>query len=208
MDLTNVLVFAAISFVLVISPGPNILYVVTAGLTRGRKAALAAVLGASAGDLVQVGAACLGLAALLKASAIAFFTVKVLGTVYLLYIGVRCLLDKGQIFAANAAGPETRRELLVGGFLTSALNLKTTLFFFSFLPQFVDAASGDAGRQLLMLGLLFAAMGLAVMIVYAAAAGGVRKWVMADEKAQTLIRWLSGLIFIGFGARLALAGRN
>jgi threonine/homoserine/homoserine lactone efflux protein len=107
-------------------------------MTDGHKAAFKAVLGASAGDMVQVLAASLGLAVLLQASSLAFFIVKTLGASYLFYVGIRCFLNKQQLFVKSSEMETKGKDLFFTGLFTSALNPKTTLFFLSFLPQFID----------------------------------------------------------------------
>lgn len=205
METSNMLLFLSVAFILLISPGPNTIYVVTKGVTEGRSAAFKAVLGASAGDMTQVLAVSLGLAVLLQASALTFFIIKMLGAGYLLYIGVRCFLNKQQMFSKASAGKTNSKDLFFTGFLTSALNPKTTLFFLSFLPQFVDTTSVYAQQQMVLFGSLFVVMGFLVMCVYAALAAELRFWIVKHEKIQVYFNWLTGAVFIGFGLRVAFS---
>jgi len=208
MEITNIYLFISVSFILLISPGPNTIYVVTKGMNEGLKAAFKAVLGASVGDLAQVLAASLGLAVLLQASALAFFIVKMIGTSYLFYVGIRCFLNKQQILV-KSLGEETKdKDLVFTGFLTSALNPKTTLFFLSFLPQFIDNQSIYAQQQMLLLGSMFVIMGFFVMSVYAVLAEKLRFWVAKNERIQAYFNWVTGAIFIGFGLRVAFSERR
>ncbi len=208
MELTNIYLFISISFILLISPGPNTIYVVTKGMTEGRKAAFKAVLGASAGDLVQVLAASLGLAVLLQASSWAFFMVKMLGASYLFYVGIRCLLNKQQLFIKSLEDKTKGKDLFFTGFFTSALNPKTTLFFLSFLPQFIDNQSAYAQPQMLLLGAIFVVMGFFVMSIYAVVAEKLRFWILKNERIQAYLNWTTGAIFIGFGLRVAFSERR
>lgn len=208
MEISNLFLFVAISLILLISPGPNIINVITKGMTEGRKAAFKAVLGASVGDLVQVLAASFGLALLLQASALAFFLIKMIGAGYLFYIGIRSLLHRQQMFIESSKETRNGKDLFFSGFLTSALNPKTTLFFVSFLPQFIDNKSSYAKPQMLLLGAIFVIMGFIVMTVYAAAAEKMRFWIARNERMQAYFNRVTGVIFIGFGLQLALSERK
>ncbi|MBP2658373.1 MAG: Lysine exporter protein [Firmicutes bacterium] len=208
MEISSIYFFISISFILLISPGPNTIYVVTKGMTEGRKAAFKAVLGASAGDMVQVLAASLGLAVLLQVSSLAFFIVKMLGASYLFYVGIRCFLNKQQLFIKSSEKETKSKDLFFTGFFTSALNPKTTLFFMSFLPQFISKQSVYAQQQMLLLGAMFVIMGFFVMIAYAVVAEKLRCWISKNERIQVYLNWITGIIFIGFGLRVAFSERR
>jgi len=177
-------------------------------MTEGRKAAFKAVLGASAGDLVQVLAASLGLAVLLQVSSLAFFIVKMLGASYLFYVGIRCFFNQQQLFIKSSEKKKKSKELFLTGFFTSALNPKTTLFFMSFLPQFISIQSDYAQQQMLLLGAMFVIMGFFVMTAYAAVAEKLRYWIAKNERIQVYLNWITGIIFIGFGLRVAFSERR
>lgn len=208
MEITNIYLFISISFILLISPGPNTIYVVSKGMTEGRKAAFKAVVGASAGDMIQVLAASLGLAVLLQASSLAFFIVKMFGASYLFYVGIRCFLNKQQLFVKSSEEETKGKDLIFTGFFTSVLNPKTTLFFLSFLPQFIDNQSVYAQQQMLLLGAIFVVMGFFVMNVYAVVAEKLRFWIAKNERIQAYLNWTTGAIFIGFGLRIAFSERR
>lgn len=208
MEVANIYLFVSVSLILLLSPGPNTIYVVTKGMTEGRNAALKALLGASTGDLFQVLAASFGLAVLLQASALAFFIIKMLGAGYLLYVGIRCLLNKEKMFEEQADVKTNGKDLFFTGFVTSALNPKTTLFFLSFLPQFIDTKSVYAQQQMLLLGAVFVIMGFLVLSVYALASAKIRSWITGNDQIQAYFNWITGLIFIGFGLRVAFSERN
>jgi len=208
VEISSIYFFISISFILLISPGPNTIYVVTKGMTEGRKAAFKAVLGASAGDMVQVLAASLGLAVLLQVSSLAFFIVKMLGASYLFYVGIRCFLNKQQLFIKSSEKETKSKDLFFTGFFTSALNPKTTLFFMSFLPQFISKQSVYAQQQMLLLGAMFVIMGFFVMIAYAVVAEKLRCWISKNERIQVYLNWITGIIFIGFGLRVAFSERR
>lgn len=208
MEMTNIYLFISVTFIILIAPGPNIIFVVTKGMNEGRKPAFKAVMGASVGDLAQVLAASLGLAVLLQASALAFFIVKMLGASYLFYVGIRCFLNKQQMLVKSSEEQTKGKDLFFTGFLTSALNPKTTLFFLSFLPQFIDKHSVYAQQQMLLLGSLFVIMGFFVMMVYAVLAEKLRFWIAKNDRMQAYFNWATGAIFIGFGLRVAFSERR
>jgi len=208
MDFSNVCLFLSISLLVLISPGPNTIYVITQGMTHGRKTAFKAVAGATTGDMVQVLAAFWGLAALLEASSLAFFVVKIVGAVYLFYIGVKCFFANGEMLKCSDEEKVKGSDLFFSGFLTSALNPKTTLFFFSFLPQFIDSKSYLAHQQMLLFGIMFVLLGFIVMTAYVVVAGKMKMWIAKNERIQTYFQWLTGTIFIGFGLRLAFTERK
>ncbi|SEP41076.1 Threonine/homoserine/homoserine lactone efflux protein [Propionispora vibrioides] len=208
MEISNIYFFVFVSLILILTPGPTTIYVITKGMTEGRRAAFKALMGASIGDMFQVLAASFGLAALLQASSFAFFIIKMLGAGYLFYIGIRCFLNRQKVFVKTPKVQSKGKSLIFTGFLTSALNPKTTLFFLSFLPQFIDNKSVNAHYQILLFGAVFVIMGFLILNIYALASTKVRSWIEKNEKIQGYFNWVTGLIFIGFGLRLALSERR
>src|SRR5947207_15874427 len=144
------IVFAAASLALLVVPGPAVLYVVTRSVAQGRRAGLVSVLGVHAGSVVHVAAAALGLSALLASSAAAFAVVKILGAGYLIWLGARKLLRRGEATVEEVA-PVSRRRLFTQGIVVNVLNPKTAIFFLAFLPQFVNPARGPVAPQILLL---------------------------------------------------------
>jgi threonine/homoserine/homoserine lactone efflux protein len=143
-DPSTLLVFCGVSMAVLVFPGPAVIYIVTRGATQGRAAGLVSMLGIEAGNLVHVVAAAAGLSAILASSAEAFTVVKYLGAAYLVYLGVRALLD-GEERGLGGAATTSRSRLFGQGVTIAVLNPKTALFFLAFLPQFVEAGDG-AGR--------------------------------------------------------------
>jgi threonine/homoserine/homoserine lactone efflux protein len=198
-------VFALASFLLAVVPGPAVLYVVAQAVDQGRRAGLASALGVASGGLVHVTAAVVGLSSLLASSATAFEAVKLVGAVYLVYLGVRRLLTK--------AGPVTlereRRPLLElyrRGVVVNVLNPKTALFFLAFLPQFVDPDAGHAWLQVGFLGMLFVAIAVLSDATYAIAAGTAAE-ALRGRAFQQVQRWVSGSVFVGLGLAAARTER-
>ena len=205
---TSLLGFVAAALVILLIPGPGVLYIVTRSLGQGHRAGLVSVLGLSAGALVHVAAATAGLSAILLASATAFGVVKALGAAYLIYLGVRTLLSREVAAAAEEPEPRAMRRLFTDGVVVSVLNPKIAVFFLAFLPQFVEPSRGPVARQVLLLGLLYVAMALVTDGAYALLAGSLRRAVKGRVLRGPLPRYASGALYIGLGVHTALAGRR
>jgi len=197
--------FVAAALVLLLTPGPAVLFIVARSVDQGRRAGLVSVLGVHTGTLVHVGAAAAGLSALLAASATSFGVVKYLGAAYLVYLGVRRLLDPTPTLAAAAGHPRRLRRALLDGFVVNVLNPKTALFFLAFLPQFVSVGRGGVGAQVVVLGALFVLMGLVTDGAYALAAGTAAGWLRGHPRFLASERWIAGSAFVGLGLAAALA---
>jgi threonine/homoserine/homoserine lactone efflux protein len=202
-DSTAVWLFCLAALALLLIPGPAVLYVVVQSAERGRRVGLASVAGIHLGSLVHVAAATAGLSALIVASDAAFSTVKYAGAGYLVFLGVRRLLESD---APTKAPERTRmlRRAFLRGAVVNVLNPKTALFFLAFLPQFVDADRGGVWSQALVLGLVFVALGLVSDSLYALAAGTIAGVL---RRKRRLLRFGSGAMYIGLGAAAALAKR-
>jgi len=204
-DSSSLGVFVLAAVLLLVTPGPAVLYIVARSIHEGRRAGLVSVLGVHTGTLVHVAGAAAGLSALLAASAAAFTAVKYLGAAYLIYLGVRRLCDAAAAAAPDAAAGVSLRRAFVDGVIVNVLNPKTALFFLAFLPQFVDAGRGQVGAQILGLGLVFVALGLASDGLYALGAGGAAQWLRARPGFLARERWVSGSMYIGLGVAAALS---
>jgi threonine/homoserine/homoserine lactone efflux protein len=204
--LSTLLLFAGAALVLLVVPGPAVLYIVAQSIEQGRVAGLVSMLGIQVGGLVHVAAAALGLSALLVQSAVAFSVVKYAGAAYLVYLGLRRLFGRERLEAGLERAPKPLGRLFRQGVVVNVLNPKTALFFFAFLPQFVDPDAGSVGLQIALLGLLF--IGIAVVSdgAYAVAAGTAAHWVRGNPRFVSVERWVSGSIFVGLGVTTALTG--
>jgi threonine/homoserine/homoserine lactone efflux protein len=204
----TIAVFAAATVALVVVPGPNVIYVLTQSVAHGRRAGIASVAGIAAGASVHVLAAAVGLSSLLVSSALAFNVVKYAGAAYLVYLGVRRLLGKDSAVAFVDAPPKPLRRLARDGFVVSVLNPKVALFFFAFLPQFVDPALGRVWLQILVLGALFVGVGVASDAVYALL-GGTFGGVLRRSRAYVRFeRYVTGAVFVALGVLSAVEGRR
>jgi RhtB (resistance to homoserine/threonine) family protein len=204
--------FLAISILLILIPGPDTAVVTKNALLGGRRAGLFAAVGVSMGLTVWTIAAAVGVAALLRASAIAFLVLKVAGAIYLVWIGIQMLRARDPIAAATSAGhgvavarPPRGARALRQGLLSDLSNPKIAVFFTSFLPQFVHGG-GPAFAALLVLGLVFAAITLAWLAAYGVAVGHASGLMRRPAVRKTLDR-ITGVVLIAFGIRLALERR-
>jgi threonine/homoserine/homoserine lactone efflux protein len=198
--------FLIAAIVLAVTPGPGIAYVVARTVAGGRAEGLASCFGTGLGGLVHVLAAALGLSLLVAESAVAFNVVKFLGAAYLVYLGIRLLLQKDAAFAVEPVASHGPRRALLEGIAVEALNVKTALFFLAFLPQFVSP-SAPLVSQLVLLGTICVVLNTLVDIVAVLAAERLLATSAARAARARLLTRVSGATMLGLGAYLALARR-
>ena len=203
----NLALFIPAAIVLIVTPGPVVLYIVTRSVDQGRKAGLVSVLGSEIGNLCHVAAAALGLSAILLSSTLAFDIVKYLGAAYLIYLGIRKLLSSDKI-ADQTARRDTLGRIFLQGIVVAVLNPKTALFFFAFLPQFVDSSKGAVTLQILFLGIIMVTLAIISDTIYALMAGTLGRWLRGNLRYLRFQRYFSGTVYIGLGVTAALAGGN
>lgn len=203
---TSLVAFSVAALVLLLLPGPGVLYIVTRSLSQGRRAGLVSAMGLSTGAMVHVVAAVAGLSAILMTSATAFSVVKFIGAAYLIYLGVAAFRGGDQ--AAPEGTPEYRslRKLFTDGVLVSVFNPKIAIFFLAFLPQFTDPERGPIWLQITILGTLYSVLALFTDGSYAMLAGSARRWLSRGSPDRRWPRYLSGSIYIGLGVSTAFAG--
>ena len=195
--------FVLAALLLLVIPGPAVLYIVSRSLDQGRAAGLASVAGVSTGTLIQVFFAVVGLSSLVLASAVAFDVVKYAGAAYLLFLGVKRLLSRSHGVISHEREPRTLRRLYTQGVVVNTLNPKTALFIFALLPQFVDVEAGHVWLQVLVLGLTLCLLGLVSDGLYAVLAGLIGDRLRADR----VQRWFAGTVLIGLGIASAAVSR-
>jgi threonine/homoserine/homoserine lactone efflux protein len=205
--LNDLLLFMTAALVLLLIPGPAVLYIVARSVDQGRRAGWASSSGIATGTLAHVLAATLGLSALLVSSASAYSVVKYAGAAYLFYLGVKKLRERpgthGEIKEVPAL---PLRRVYRQGVLVQLLNPKTAIFFFAFLPQFVSPARGQVGLQFFVLGMLFTLMGFVSDSMWALTAGSAAGWL---KRNRTFIRnqhYVSGTAYLGLGLATAVTG--
>lgn len=204
----NFPIFVVAGLLLNITPGADMLYAVTNGTARGAKAGVAAALGIAAGIMVHISFAMVGLSALLATSATAFTVVKTVGAAYLIYLGIRLLLERRapQHVGALPAARGSLFQIFRQGMLINVLNPKIALFFLAFLPQFIASGSAHRAMAFLVLGLTFNLTGACINIAAACSARVVRQRLPGADRAGFWLKKAVGGIFVGLGARLALTG--
>ncbi|MFO1245981.1 MAG: LysE family translocator [Ramlibacter sp.] len=211
MDAHSLLLFVAAGLLLNLTPGPDVLYIVTNALRGGRRAGVVAACGITAGCFVHIFAAALGVSALLATSATAFAVLKWLGAAYLVYVGLRMLLarapDTTNLIAPHADSMRAggMKGIFFRGFWTNALNPKVALFFLAFLPQFIGPAVEHKALAFLLLGLLFNFNGLWVNVGWALAAAWLASRATTLQKGMHWLDRIAGAMFVGFGLKLALS---
>ena len=200
--------FLLTSLVVVLLPGAGTLYTLAASLGRGSRAGVLAAFACTLGIVPHLLAAITGLAALLQASGMVFAVVKYAGVAYLLYLALGTWRDTGTLRLESASSPYGVARVLRNGITVNLLNPKLTVFFFAFLPQFVDVSRGGVAFQILVLGLVF--MGLAVISdgAYAVAAGSAAGWVSARRGFARAERFVSGGVLVGLGLATAFSGAH
>ena len=210
-DTTQLLMFIAAGWLLNLTPGPDVLYIVSSALKSGVRAGIVAALGIVSGCFVHVFAAALGVGALLATSAAAFTVLKWAGAGYLMWMGIRLLLAKGGGSAIVPSGVSAEAvavdlwRVYRQGFLTNVLNPKVALFFLAFVPQFIAPGTEDKVTAFLVLGLLFNLNSLPINFGYAWLAGWASRRVGTIQRALHWMDRAAGVMFIGFGLRLAMA---
>jgi threonine/homoserine/homoserine lactone efflux protein len=206
-DVSRLGLFVSVAILLLLTPGPAVLYIVTRSVEQGRVAGLVSMLGICTGTLVHVIAATLGLSALLVSSAFAFTIVKYAGALYLMVLGIQTLIRRAppSIDDVTIARADLRRAY-TQGVIVNVLNPHTALFFFGFLPQFINPSSGHVPAQMLILGLLFVGLSATTDSGWAFAAGTAGDWIKRNPRFTHRQRYVTGGVLIGLGAATAFAG--
>jgi threonine/homoserine/homoserine lactone efflux protein len=207
-DSPTFIVFIVAGLVLLVTPGPAVFYIVTRSIDQGRMAGIVSTLGIGAGTLVHVMAAALGLSALLMSSAVAFNTLKYVGAAYLVYLGIRKFLVPDEFEQPRSLQRRTLARIFCDGVIVNVLNPKTALFFFAFLPQFVDITKGGVWAQIIFLGVLFVLMGILSDGTYALLAGSFGNWLKGNQRWLRVQRYFAGTVFIGLGLIATLSSSH
>jgi threonine/homoserine/homoserine lactone efflux protein len=204
----HLLAFALISFVLIVVPGPNVLFVISRSLMLGRAAGVGSAVGGQIGVYTQVAAVALGVGAVVERSVALFTVIKLGGAAYLMFLGVQAVRHRRSLGAAlhDEAGQKSIGAILRDGFVVGVSNPKAIVFFAAVLPQFVDRSAGHVPLQMLLLGTVFAAIAVLCDSTWAVAAGTARAWIARSPRRLELVGGTGGLVMIGIGASLALTG--
>lgn len=204
----DIALFLLASALLTVAPGPDIVTVLTRGIAQGRRAGLAAAAGFASGCLFHTTLAALGVAALLRSTPLAFDIVRYAGATYLVWIGIQALRHREGFAVAAEGGHRGLWVIFRQSVVGNALNPKVTLFFLSFLPQFVDGRAGSVPLQMALLGGLFMAQTLVIFGAVALAAGWLGERLRNYPAIGPRLGLFAGLTFLALGARLALPGER
>ena len=202
--MTSLYLFIIASTVLIITPGPDVIYVLTRGMSGGRIAGVFSAIGVTSGIFVHTIAASMGLAVLLQTSTYAFWTMKIIGGIYLIYLGIQMIWNRKDLILKKLEGKVRMKECLVQGFVSNVFNPKVALFFVAFLPQFIRPGVQNQSVYMILLGLLFALMTLLFLVILGVFAGTISKWLYDRKKIGERIGSASGIILMLLGIRLLL----
>jgi threonine/homoserine/homoserine lactone efflux protein len=203
--------FAAAAFLLIVVPGPSVLFVISRGVMLGRRAALATVVGNTSGVFTQMVAVALGLGAIVERSVLVFNAIKLVGAAYLVVLGVQALRHRRDGRTGTPGGDMAARStwrLVRDGYVVGLANPKAIVFFAAILPQFAVPAHGSVVLQMLLLGLVFSLIALLSDGAWGVAAGTAREWLARSPRVLETFRGFGGLVMIGLGARLLVTGRK
>jgi threonine/homoserine/homoserine lactone efflux protein len=206
----HLLAYLITILVLVVIPGPSVLFVVSRGVALGRRAALATVVGSTAGIAVLTAVVALGLGSIVEQSLAVFTVIKIAGAAYMVYLGVRMFRDRDELarIVDAAVVPRGMRRMLREGFVVGVTNPKALILQTAVLPQFVDPKAGSVQLQLAALGGILLLVGFCTDGAWALAAGTARVWISRSPRRLELIGGTGGLVLIGLGLRLAVTGRK
>lgn len=208
-SVATLLAFALAGIVLVLIPGPSVLFIVGRALAHGRRAALLSVAGNTAGVSVLIVIVALGYGAVAARSVEVFTVLKLAGAAYLVYLGVQTFRHRGDLAAALAApASPVEGRLFFHGVLVGVTNPKALVFFGAVLPQFVDVSAASAAGQMLVLGLLFALIAAVLDSAWGLVAGAARDWFATSPGRLRFVGGTGGLMMIGLGVGLAVTGRR
>ncbi|ANN31231.1 MULTISPECIES: LysE family translocator [Bacillus] len=197
----NYEVFLLTGILLNLIPGADTMYIVGRSISQGRKAGVYSVFGIITGSLVHTLLVAFGLSIILTKSIVLFNTIKVIGVIYLVYLGIKMILDKTNVAFQASSNKLNIRKIYIQGLLTSLTNPKVSLFFIAFLPQFIDTkASGP--MPFIILGLTFTVTGLLWCLFVAYFSSYVTKKLRGNQKVGMILNKITGLIFIGMGLKL------
>ena len=210
MPTTHLAEFLLTVFVLILVPGPSVLFVVSRGVALGRRAALATVVGNTLGVFLLAMLVAVGVGAIVARSVAVFTALKLLGAAYLVLLGLRALRHRRALSTVidPTVTPRSVRRIVREGFVVGVTNPKAALIFTAVLPQFVDRSQGSVPLQMAVMGAIFALIALVSDSAWGLAAGTARLWLARSPRRLELVGGASGLVMIGLGLRLALAGRK
>jgi len=208
IDLTNLYMFIAATFLICLAPGPDNIYVLTQGMTKSKKAAIVTTLGLTSGLIIHTSAAAFGISVIFQTSEIAFNIVKYVGAAYLLYIAYQAFKHRNEKLDLSVQNSSSElKKLYVKGFIMNILNPKVSIFFLAFLPQFVTPANGNVPMQMITLGLVFMALTVVVFSSIGIAGNMLSSKLLEKPNIVKYMNILTSFVLVGLGLKLALSQR-
>ncbi|HET8727116.1 MAG TPA: LysE family translocator [Alphaproteobacteria bacterium] len=202
-------IFILAVVVLMVTPGPDMLFIAANGIAQGPRAGTVSALGVGVGCLVHTLLAAAGISALVLATPVAFDVIRFAGAAYLAWLGVQAIRNPAMLdLHVSAARARTLGAVFRGGVLCNVLNPKVAVFFIAFLPQFADPSRGPIAIQMVVLGVVLTVIGTTFNMLIGLSGGGIGRFLSTRPRFARVQAWVSGLIFIGLAARLALTGRS
>lgn len=208
IEITNPGLFITMSWILIITPGPDIIYVVTRGISLGRRAGMYSAFGVTLGLLVHTSFAALGLSVILKTSGMAFQIIKYLGAGYLIYLGARAIIERNKFTINTNNNNINRSKIFIQGLLSNVFNPKVALFFLAFLPQFVESGSSGSALSMVVLGLMFTVFGFIFLCMVGYFSGYIGTQLLKKPNITRYLQHISGIVMIMLGLRLAFLKRE
>lgn len=207
---SSLLAFAALSFALIVVPGPSVMFVVSRAVALGRRAAMLTVAGNAVGIYVQVVFVALGLGAIVERSVTVFTAIKLAGALYLMWLGLQAIRHRADMAEALDVTDsiKPRRSVFRDGVIVGVANPKSIIFFAAILPQFIDRGGAPAGLQMSLLGVIFVVVALVSDGIWGIAAGTARQWFARSPRRLERLGALGGFTMIGLGVQLAVTGRT
>ena len=204
LSLSTISLFSIAAIILALTPGPDMLYIATRSITQGRGAGIFSALGVHTGVLIHTIAAAFGISALIAESAVAFNIVRYAGAAYLVYLGIRTILNKAASLEIKVIEHKKLRSVYYQGLITNLFNPKVILFFLAFLPQFADPSKGSIPIQMVTLGCLMIVVTLPIDIAVGLLGGSMGKFLKTSTRMQRISKWFTGSVFISLGISTAL----
>lgn len=205
MDYSNILYFLGASVLLTVAPGPDNIFVVTQGISKGRKAAIITATGMCSGIIVHTTAAALGISVLFYSSALAFNLVKFAGAAYLLFLAYKAVREQKELALQKNVNTLSGFALFRRGFIMNVLNPKVALFFLAFLPQFVSSTTSNFALEMIFLGCIFMLQGIVIFTMIGFFSGTIGEYIQKNTKVSGVFSWLTAGVFAILGIRLALS---
>ena len=207
IELNTLVVFSFATILVVIAPGPGMLFVISSGISGGRKDGIISALGTSTGITIHILASTSGLSLIIYLSEIGFSITKIVGAIYLIFLAIKLFISQETISLTIKNKNASNTSLYWKGLLVNALNPKVTLFFMAFIPQFINPSNESVETQTFIFGVIFQFLTIIIFIGYGIFASIIGKFLLRKSKAQKIINWSIGVIFTFLGIRLAFSSR-